>query len=140
MPNPHINETELTPNDIVKEKDILQFFMNDIDRLLELYEPGDIKNKPDVTQQLLTIKEQREKMIKEQVDKQTKYNETIQKLQMLQTPNEFQNKINNLSQLVQELTLENSQLKDKVNYLENKIKQIISEQIKNKISVPSNTV
>ena len=73
-------------------------------------------------------------MITEEIEKQTKYNETIQKLQMLQTPNETQNKINNLSQMVQELTLENTQLKDKINYLENKIKQIISEQIKNKIS------
>ena len=137
MPNPHIHETELRPQDIVKEKDILQFFMNDIDSLLEAYEPGNIKNKPDVTQQLSIIKEQREKMIKEQVDKQTKYNETIQKLQLLQTPNDFQSKINNLSQIVQELTLENSQLKDKINYLENKMKQIISEQIKNKISITS---
>ena len=131
MPNPHIHETELRPQDIVKEKDILQFFMNDIDSLLEAYEPGNIKNKPDVTQQLSIIKEQREKMIKEQVDKQTKYNETIQKLQLLQTPNDFQSKINNLSQLVQELTLENSQLKDKVNYLENKIKEIIQKFSKN---------
>jgi len=140
MPNPNIHETELTPQDIVKEKDILQFFMNDIDSLLESYEPGSIENKPDVTKQLSVIKEQREKMIKEQMEQQTKYNETIQKLQMLQTPNHAQNKINNLSQMVQELTLENSQLKDKINYLENKIKQIISEQIKNKMSSPSTTV
>jgi uncharacterized coiled-coil DUF342 family protein len=55
----------------------------------------------------------------------------MQKIQMLQTPNNAQNKINNLSQMVQELTLENSQLKDKINYLENKITEIIKKISKN---------
>jgi hypothetical protein len=141
MPNPHILETDVLPQDIVKEKEILQFFMNDIDNLLESYEPGNIKNKPDVTKQLSVIREQREKMMKEHIEQQAKYNDTMQKIQMLQSPNpnDLQNKINNLSQLVQELTLENTQLKDKINYLESKIKQIVSEQIKNKMNNNTST-
>jgi glycosyltransferase involved in cell wall biosynthesis len=136
MPNPHIHETDILPQDIVKEKEILQFFMNDIDNLLESYEPGNIKNKPDVTKQLSVIREQREKMMKEHIEQQAKYNDTMQKIQMLQSPNpnDLHNKINNLSQMVQELTLENTQLKDKINYLESKIKHIVSEQIKNKMN------
>jgi hypothetical protein len=131
MPNPHIHETDVLPQDIVKEKEILQFFMNDIDNLLESYEPGNIKNKPDVIKQLSVIREQREKMMKEHIEQQAKYNDTMQKIQMLQSPNDAQNKINNLSQMVQELTLENSQLKDKINYLENKITEIIKKISKN---------
>jgi hypothetical protein len=72
-------------------------------------------------------------MIKEEMEKQIKYQETIQKIQMLQGPQDVQSKINNLTQMVHELTLENTNLKDKVKYLEEKIKQVINEQIKNKL-------
>jgi glycosyltransferase involved in cell wall biosynthesis len=127
MPNPTIHETDVLPVDIVKEKDILQFFMEDIDTILESYEPGNVEHKPDVTKQLLKIKEQREQMIKDHMQKQ----ETMQKMITLQNP---QNNQNNLSQMVSNLTNENNQLREKVTYLEDKIKQIISEQIKNKLN------
>jgi peptidoglycan hydrolase CwlO-like protein len=79
--------------------------------------------------------------MKDHIEQQAKYNDTMQKIQMLQSPNpnDLQNKINNLSQMVQELTLENTQLKDKINYLESKIKQIVSEQIKNKMNNNTST-
>jgi uncharacterized coiled-coil protein SlyX len=41
----------------------------------------------------------------------------------------FQNKVDELSLIVQELTMENNQLKDKVKYLEDKMRQLIVEQI-----------
>ena len=44
-------------------------------------------------------------------------------------PQDVQNKINNMTIMVQELTLENTQLKDKVKYLEDKMRQLITEQI-----------
>jgi len=40
-----------------------------------------------------------------------------------------QNKIDQLTFMIQELSMENNQLKDKVKYLEDKIKQLIVEQI-----------
>ena len=134
IPNPTINETEVKPEDIVKEKDILKFFMEDIDNILEAYHPGRLENKPDVEKQLIKIKEDKEKMMNEEIEKQKKYQDTMMKIQMLQNPQEAQNRIISLTQMVQDLTLENGQLKDKIKYLDDKIKQIISEQIKNKMN------
>ncbi len=90
-PNPFINETQIKPRDLVKEPEILQFFMNDIDQLLDNYEPGKPENKPDVTKQLKEIKENRENMIKEHIKKQQNYQDTMNKIQFLmQNPNQPQ--------------------------------------------------
>lgn len=135
MPSPHINDTAITPADLVKEPDILKFFMEDIDSILATYEPGNVENKPDVTKQLAKIKEDREKMMKEQMEKQMQYQQTMQKLQMTHNPQDTQGQINYLVQSVNELTNENNQLKEKNKYLEDKIKQLISDKIKEKQNI-----
>jgi glycosyltransferase involved in cell wall biosynthesis len=137
--NPTINEAKISPSEIVKEPEILKFFMEDIDKLLDNYEPGKPENKPDVTKQLTEIKSTRENMIKDHAQKQLEYQNTMQKIQMLNNPQLVQNKINELNLLVQELNIENNQLKEKVKYLEDKIKQIISEQIQKKTLQLSST-
>jgi glycosyltransferase involved in cell wall biosynthesis len=92
-PNPFITESLIKPRDLVKEPEILQFFMNDIDNLLENYEPGKPENKPDVTKQLKEIKMNRENMIKEHTKKQQEYQDTMNKIQFLmQNPNQSQTK------------------------------------------------
>ena len=48
-----------------KEAAIYQYFMKDIDRLLEDYEPGDPKWKPDVLGQIKEIEAERDRMIAE---------------------------------------------------------------------------
>ena len=110
-PNPRMNETTITPSDFVKEPELLKFFMEDIDTLLDLYDPGKPVYKPDVTKQLNEMREIREKMIKEHNEKQ------------------IQNQMNEQASVIQQLIIENSQLKDKNKYLEDKIKQLITEKI-----------
>jgi glycosyltransferase involved in cell wall biosynthesis len=132
-PNPNIHETNLTPDDLVKEPEVLKFFMEDIDALLEAYEPGRPENKPDVTKQLKQIRESRENMIKEQMQKQAEYNDAIHKLNMVSNPNSAQVTINEQSFMIQQLTLENGELKDKIQYLEDKMKQLINERIQEKM-------
>jgi len=132
-PNPNIHETTVTPNDLVKEPEILRFFMEDIDKLLDEYEPGRPENKPDVTKQLQQIKENRETMIKEHMQKQTAYNETLNKLQMLSNSQTLQNTNSDQIYMIQQLTIENGDLKNKIQYLEGKIKQLINEKIQEKM-------
>jgi len=132
-PNPNMHETTITPSDLVKEDDILKFFMEDIDCLLDAYDPGKPDKKPDVTKQLAEIREGREKMIKEHMEKQLQYQETINKLNIMNNPQVFQNKINEQSFIIQQLSNENSQLQDKVKYLEDKIKQFINEKIQERM-------
>jgi phenolic acid decarboxylase len=133
MPNPHIHETSKLPSDLVKEPEILQFFMNDINSILELYEPGKPIYKPDVTKQLSEIKESMENMKKQQIIKQNEYFSTINNLQGLSNSSSLQNTINQQGILLQQLITENKELKENKIYLENKIKKIIDERIQEKI-------
>jgi glycosyltransferase involved in cell wall biosynthesis len=125
MPNPTIHETDVVPSDIVKETDILKFFMEDIDEVLSKYEPGNIENKQDVKKQLVEIKEKRQNMVKEQIQ----YQDTMSKIQTILNPQSLHQKINEQNVIIQNIMHENNELKNKVNYLENKIKELISIQI-----------
>jgi len=129
MPNPHIHDTSLTPRDFVKEEDILKFFMEDIDTILDNYSPGKPENKPDVTKQLNEMKIARENKMQEMMKQQQNYNDVISKLTMVNNPQAFQQKLNEQSVLIQQLILENSKLKHEVDYLNNKIKQLITLQL-----------
>ena len=128
LPNPYVHETPILPADLVKEPNVLKFFMEDIDKLLDNYKPGLPENKPDVNKQISEIYETRERMMQEQIKQQQDYQELINNL-TISNPQMSQNKIDQLTFMVQELSMENNQLKDKVKYLEDKIKQLIVEQI-----------
>ena len=54
---------------------------------------------------------------------------TISKINQLMNPEASQKKINEQSILIQQLTFENDQLKEKVEYLNNKIKTLITSQL-----------
>ena len=128
MPNPFISETLKVPSDFVKEDDILKFFMEDIDNLLSEYKPGSIENKQDVIKALSDIKENRENMLKDEIKKQQDYQNLISKMEVL-NPQLAQFKINDLTNVINSLNIENSQLKEKVKYLEDKLKNIVMEKI-----------
>ena len=128
-PNPNMHDTIITPSELDKEPEILKFFMEDINSLLEAYEPGKPQHKPDVTKQLAEIRENREKIIKEHMEKQ----EAMNRLNMMSNPLAVQNKLNEMSYVIQQLSNENTQLQDKVKYLEDKLKQLINEKIQERI-------
>jgi glycosyltransferase involved in cell wall biosynthesis len=135
----YINKSKVRVDEFIREKDIIQFFMNDIDKLLESYEPGKPEHKPDVTKQMNEIKEKREKMIQEHKERQEQeekdfYNKfaTARSITLLNSTGKSSitsSKINEMTMLMNELLMENNQLKDKVKYLEEKIKKIIAQQI-----------
>ena len=96
------------------EKDIKQFFMEDIDELLKNYEPGLPMNKPDVLKQIKKIEDDKDKAIKEYYD--THKNKPIILQQQGQSPKELNNIevtniIRNLQTQVTDLTDENNILK-----------------------------
>jgi len=131
--NQHMHDSALTPNDFVKEPEILRFFMDDINSLLDNYEPGKPEHKPDVNNQLNEIRKNREKMMQEQIQKQKEYQENINKMNSMMTdPKSIQHKMNEQAFEIQSLNVENQELKKKIKYLEEKITQIISEKINEK--------
>ena len=103
-------------------------YPEDINKLLDNYEPGLPQNKPDVTKQMIQIQETREKLIQDQLKQQNDYNNLMNKLTNV-NPQMAQDKIDKLTFMVQELAMENNQLKEKVKYLEDKLKSLIMEQI-----------
>lgn len=129
LPNPHIHETPLLPKDLVSEPEILKFFMEDIELLLDNYEPGKPEHKPDVKKQLQEIKIERENKIQQMMKQQANYQDTINKLTMMTNPQITQQQINEQSMIIQQLMFENNQLKEQVEYLNNKIKQLITSQL-----------
>jgi glycosyltransferase involved in cell wall biosynthesis len=74
--NPHpdyFKESPKTVDMFIRKKDerrIKEFFMNEIDKLLEKYEPGEPKMKPDVLKQIKQIEAERDEMIKAEMAKQ----------------------------------------------------------------------
>ena len=70
LENPHpdyLKDSTKTVNDFIKNKNedsIKDFFMNKIDKLLEAYEPGSPKMKPDVLEQIKKIEADRAEMLK----------------------------------------------------------------------------
>jgi hypothetical protein len=116
-PNQYVNESKIKPEEFVKEKDILAFFMKDIDNLLAVYEPGKPENKPDVLKQMNEIKVQREKAMNDHIQQQQQQDK---------------HKVNDMTLIINELLMENTQLKDKVKYLEDKITKLITQQIEEK--------
>jgi glycosyltransferase involved in cell wall biosynthesis len=129
-PNQFVNESKIKPEEIVKEKDILAFFMKDIDKLLAVYEPGKPENKPDVLKQMNELKEKREKAMQNHIQQQEKH--------IMYSPNST-NQVNDMAMVINELIMENTQLKEKVKYLEEKITKLISQQIEERKKIKQET-
>lgn len=123
-PNDYVKETTVSVDDFVKDSDIKQFFMEDIDGLLDAYDDGKPEHKPDVIKQMQEISDKRQKII----DNHTKQ----QQINNKRNESDYSSKINEITMVMNELLLENNQLKDKVKYLEEKITKIITKQIEEK--------
>lgn len=122
QPNPKMVISDVTVDEMVKEAEIKQFFMTDIDKLLEEYEPGKPENKPDVIKQMDELQKQREELHKQ---KRSEYENMISlKNNSNNLLANYEKKINDMTTLLQELMMENNQLKNRVSYLEDKLKNI----------------
>jgi hypothetical protein len=129
MPNPNIHETPLVPKDLVKEPEILKFFMEDINILLDNYDLGKADHKPDVKRQLAEMKIERENKMQEMMKQQTDYKNTINKITMMKNPEIAQQKINEQENIIQQLMFENNKLKEQLEYVNNKIRQLITAEL-----------
>jgi hypothetical protein len=128
-PNKYVNVSDKHVTDFIKEQSVLDFFMVDIDELLGSYEPGNPKYKPDVSKQMKEIQEKRDEITethKKQQNDNLKMNTIIQNSKNIN----HSKKLEEQSQLIMELTRENSNLREKNEYLENKIKELINTRIK----------
>jgi glycosyltransferase involved in cell wall biosynthesis len=136
IPNPTVHETDLKPRDIITEPEIYKFFIEDIDSLLKNYEPGKTEFKPDVKKQLAEIKIMREQKIQEHIKKQNEKQNTINSINSLTNHHNYQQQ----AITIQKLIVENNHLKEQVQYLNDKIKQLIQIQMENRKSEKQITI
>lgn len=138
-PNPYVKESDKPITDFMKEEVLIKFYSEEIDLVLEGYEPGRLDHKRDVIKHLDEIRNTRENQMKNQLqqihDECQRLHETCKKQN--EELHRAQGIINNQNVTIQEVTLENSMLKDKTKYLEEKINKLIREQIELKKSVQS---
>lgn len=97
-------------NDFIKDENIKDFFMNKMDNLLQIYEPGKIENKPEVLKQIKEIIENKNKMIQENI---------IHHIEQLNFKyKEIEKKMENKKSLIQVLMKDNIEMKKRIKVLE----------------------
>lgn len=129
LPNPYIHESHLQPSDFVKEVDILSFFMKDIDSLLSQYKLGDLEHKPDVTTQLSKMKSEREKQQMEAIEKQKNENKLFSEMANILSVNSMNKEKEIIHSVPYQLLLkENEKLKEQVEYLQKKMRELFEQK------------
>jgi len=123
--NQHVKLSNKTVDDFVNDSTVKQFFMHDIDDILNNYEPGKPIYKPDVLEQIQHLIQTR----KTKLEQQNQHMQSTEK------------KLYDQTMTVHKLATENTMLKEKVKYLEDKIKQVIldSIQLKKEAKINNNT-
>ena len=134
LDNPHpeyFKESTKTVVDFIRkpeEAKIKKFFLDDIERLLATYEPGEPKMKPDVLEQTKVIEENRKKMM-EQAQQQQMQQMNIPGIMIqepgkpprMMLPDETLKLVQNQQQDIQMLTSRNKELEDMVVELQQQI-------------------
>jgi len=113
-PNQFVAPSTKSVDDFIKDPESKQFYIEDVDDLLETYEPGRPEYKPDVLKQIEELK------VKRAAQQQQQPNRPDQMLL---------NKIREQDDTIRILSAENREYLEKIRYLEGKIKQVIDRQI-----------
>jgi glycosyltransferase involved in cell wall biosynthesis len=127
-PTDYVKESNKKVTDFIKDDTILRFFMNDIDKLLESYQPGRPENKPDVVKQIDSLTKNRQQMETQMQHIQQQMQQQMQaqmQQQLQQVKMQYESRI-------AQLTAENLTLKDKTEYLTKKMSDLIQKQIEQK--------
>jgi hypothetical protein len=136
LDNPHPDYFKESPKTVDMfinkpfEEKIKNFFMKDINALLDEYEPGQPKMKPDVLKQIKQIEEEREQMIQEEMKKMNNQPITLQRpgeppVQL--TNVEIVNIINNQQEQLKQLHPIVDKLKEAENIINMLQKQLIEK-------------
>jgi glycosyltransferase involved in cell wall biosynthesis len=154
LENPHpdyFKESTKTVADFIREPEeaiIKKFFMDDIERLLETYEPGDPKMKPDVLAQTKVIEENRKKMMAQAQQAQAQQAQVQAQQQQMQQmivpgimvqepgkpprmllPDEILKLVQNQQQDIQMLTSRNKELEEMVVELQKQILRLTPQSL-----------
>ena len=118
LENPEQTKTTLSPynvDDFIKDPILKQFYMFDMNTLLENYKPGRPENKPKLLEQIKKMEEERSKRLEDH----NKMLQSQQKLLSYNTEREYEKKLSDKNILISELLKKIKQLTTEVNELRN---------------------
>jgi len=104
----YVKDSDKTIDDFIKEPDLKDFYLNQIEKLLVDYEPGRPEMKPDVLKQIAEIKIQREKQAKEMQQQQMQQQQQQQQT-MQYNPQMMQQMMQNNPQMLQKMMQQQQQ-------------------------------
>ena len=111
--NPYIKYSSKCVDDFIKDKEIVKFFVEELEDKLKKYEPGDINMKPDVLKQIkeleVTRKEMEKKMMEERQKNSDFLNKNTGKAIVFQEEGKPPRELNH-SEVVEMLTTQQKQL------------------------------
>lgn len=124
-PNPKIiQKSPLKVKDFVKDTEVRQFFMEDIEPLLKEYEPGRPEMKPDVLKQIKEIDEKRKKDMEERSKQYGQGNQIVIKNKDGQ---ERALKINEVAELLKRQQSEIGNARNEIEHLKQKVHHLETE-------------
>ena len=85
--NPYIKYSTRTVGEFIKDKDVIKFFVEDLEGKLKEYEPGNINMNPDVLKQMKELEVKRKEMEKKMVEDRQKNLEFLSSNPALQSKN-----------------------------------------------------
>ena len=145
MENPHpdyFKESNKKVKDFIRKPEesvIKKFFLEDIEELLQKYEPGDPKMKPDVLKQTIEIEEKRKKMMMEQQQKMQEQMPPMPGIMVqepgkpprMMSPDETLKLIQSQQQDIQMLTTRNKELEEIIVEMQQNIMRLTNGSQKN---------
>jgi glycosyltransferase involved in cell wall biosynthesis len=75
--NPYIKYSTRKVEDFIKDKDIIKFFVEDLEEKLKKYEPGNINMKPDVLEQMKELEIKRKEMEKKMLEERQNHSDFL---------------------------------------------------------------
>lgn len=124
-PNKYMKISSKTIDDFIREPEIKKFFLEDIDEALDKYQEGDPIYKERVLEQMVSMTTKRNLVLREK--ELVAHKNTIEQLQ-----SKLSNQMILMQDVMQENTMlkeENGKVKEKVVYLEEKIKEVIQSKL-----------
>lgn len=122
----HRERTDVKVDDFIKDEDSKLFFMQDIDDILSRYEPGDPKNKEDVTRYMHILEKARNDALNALQSQIKQANDAMDK-RVEEIRRSYEKRIG-------ELTHENIMLKEKCEHVNAKMKGVLADMIQLKRS------
>lgn len=147
--NPYIRYSSKQIEDFISDKNIIKFFLEDLEEELKKYEPGNINMKPDVLKQIKELDIKRKKMESKIIEDRQKHSEFMktniqhcEDVENLSSQQKQLKQIGQLKELYGNSLRENIRLKEIINMQQNILdeKNVYISELETKIAISNDII